>query len=148
MLQFSNSSRVMETETISKNEWSLKKQMIRRSYFQEKIMRETNRTMIILLLMLIFSNCSAYKSVHTSNVGIGMSKSEVVEKIGKKPKLIGQKQYKEGLFEVIEFRCYDFWHGVLEDAYWFYFLNNKLLFWGQPSSNWQKEADSYIGGIQ
>lgn len=89
----------------------------------------------------ILTGCAAYKSINLFNLKIGMAKHEVVRAIGKNPdNLIGAKQYSDGTVEVLQYSRYDHWASQLQERYWLYFFNDKLIQWGRPG-DWQKEAD-------
>lgn len=96
---------------------------------------------ILLMVTTILTGCAAYKSINLFSLKIGMTKSEVVQAIGKNPdNLIGAKQYDDGTVEVLQYSRYDAWYGQLQERYWLYFFNDKLVQWGRPG-DWQKEAD-------
>ena len=99
------------------------------------------RTLFVILSLLILSSCAAYKGVNLFSLKIGMTKSEVVNSVGKNPdNLIGAKQYEDGTMEVIQYSKYNAWTGMLEERYWLYFFNDYVLQWGRPG-DWQREAD-------
>lgn len=70
-----------------------------------------------------------------------MSRSEVQHKLKRKPdNLIGSRQYPEGIVEVLQYSRYDPWFAQLQERYYLYFLNDKLVTWGRPG-DWESQAD-------
>jgi hypothetical protein len=97
---------------------------------------------ILLTITVILTGCSAwYGNINLFNLQIGMTKSEAMRAIGRSPdNLIGAKKYPDGTVEVIQYSRYDVWYGQLQERYWLYFFNDKLIQWGRPG-DWEKEAD-------
>lgn len=94
----------------------------------------------LLFFLVLTVGCAAYKTINLANIQLGMSKTEVLAKIGKKPdNVIGSKQYPEGRIDVLQFTKYDM-HNAIDERYWLYFLNDTLKQWGRPG-DWSKEAD-------
>lgn len=95
----------------------------------------------LFFIALIIISCAASKGINLSRISLGMTKEEVLEKLGKRPdNVIGSKQFPEGTVEVIQFSKYDAWTAQLTERYWLYFLDGKLKQWGRPG-DWKKEAD-------
>lgn len=101
-------------------------------------------TFVVALLLL--SSCGSKKSMalHPERLSLGMSKQEVISVMGEHItlKIIGSKAYDSGTIEVGQY--YDkklmYGQGLVEEIYYLYFLDNKLVQWGRPQ-DWQKEAD-------
>ena len=96
---------------------------------------------VLLMVITILTGCASYKSIPLMNLEIGMSKKEVIKALKKKPdNMIGAKRYDDGTVEVLQYSRNEVWYGQLEERYWIYFFNDKLVQWGRPG-DWQKEAD-------
>ncbi len=97
---------------------------------------------ILAFIALSFlTGCKTYQNIPLINLEIGMSKSEVIQVLGREPdNLIGAKQYADGIVEVLQYSRYSIVDSSLAERYWLYFLNNKLNQWGRPG-DWEKEAD-------
>ncbi|MGB4848514.1 MAG: hypothetical protein WBP41_11380 [Saprospiraceae bacterium] len=99
------------------------------------------KLLTLVIAISILSSCASWKSINLFNLKIGMTKSEVVQAIGKNPdNLIGAKQYPDGTVEVLQYSRRGVWYGELQEMYWLYFFNDKLIQWGRPG-DWQREAD-------
>jgi len=110
-----------------------------REFKMKKVLR---KFAILLTVTAILTGCAPYKKVHFNNIQIGMSKKEVNKAVGKKPSnFIGSKKYPDGTVEVLQYNKYDIWHGNLEERFWLYFYNDKIVKWGVPSTDWETEAD-------
>jgi hypothetical protein len=100
----------------------------------------------LLLLALVITSCGSKKSMalHPERLSVGMTKQQVIYAMGDHipMKIIGSKAYPAGTIEVGQY--YDkklmMGQGVVEEIYYLYFLENKLIQWGRPQ-DWQREAD-------
>lgn len=93
------------------------------------------------LAIILFISCAGSKNINLSDISLGMTKKEVIERMKKKPdNLIGAKKYPEGTLEVLQFTKYDALYHFVIERYWLYFWNDKLSQWGRPG-DWKKEAD-------
>jgi hypothetical protein len=101
------------------------------------------RFLVIFIVAIFLNGCSAYKGINLFSLKIGMSKTETIAAIGKKPdNLIGAKKFDDGMVEVIQYTKYNPYAMTVEvqEQYWLYYLDDKLVQWGRPG-DWQKEAD-------
>lgn len=97
---------------------------------------------LILCIAVIASACQMLKRVNTFNLEIGMTKSEAIHALQKKPdNIVGAKQYDDGVLEVVQFS------GPAAasskdhmEKYWLYFFDDRLVEWGQPL-DWQVETE-------
>lgn len=100
-----------------------------------------NRLFYMLSLCTVFTACNSYKNIKLYRISPGMTKGEVVTTLGKAPdNIIGSKNYPEGLLEVMQYSRKDAWYGQMQEMYWLYFLNGRLIQWGRPG-DWEREAD-------
>ena len=100
---------------------------------------------ITLLFLILFCSCGPTQQV-LSDISINMTKQEVKQQIGKPNTVRGSITNKYGqVVEVWEYRLYQY-SGAVEglspyyDLYWLYFVDSKLVQWGQ-AGDWQREAD-------
>lgn len=104
------------------------------------------RILLILLTLTLTISCGSKKSMalHPERLNLGMSKQEVITAMGDHipMKIIGSKMYKNGSIEVGQY--YDkklmYGQGVVEEIYYLYFYDGKLVQWGRPQ-DWKSEAD-------
>lgn len=99
---------------------------------------------IFFIVQLTFS-CSSKKSMalHPERLSLGMSRAEVITAMGEHIplKIIGSKMYQNGTIEVGQYYDKKLMYGrVVEEIYYLYFYNDKLVQWGRPQ-DWQREAD-------
>jgi hypothetical protein len=72
------------------------------------------------------------------NLKLNMTKSEVISNIGKPTAARGSLTNKYD--QIIEIWEYTLWKGPVTADYWLYFVDNRLVQWGE-AGDWQKEAD-------
>lgn len=95
------------------------------------------------MLATAIARCKAYGKIDLAKIRLGMSRTEVERKLKRADNLIGYRQYPEGVIEVLQYSRYDPWIGELQERYWFYFLNDKLVTLGRPG-DWKREADRIV----
>lgn len=91
-------------------------------------------------------SCGSKKSMalYPERLSLGMTKQEVKTAMGEHipMKIIGSKYYENGRIEVGQY--YDkkliYGRGVVEEVYYLWFYNDKLVQWGRPQ-DWRREAD-------
>lgn len=102
------------------------------------------RMILIGVLFLVFlAGCTKYNfsSLEMRKLNIGMSKQDVETALEMPPyNVIGAKKFAKGIVEIWEYRKHNWADGSLAEAYWLYFLNDRLEQWGRPG-DWSKEAD-------
>ena len=98
-----------------------------------------------ILVIAFILGCAATSQV-LSRVSLGMTKAGVRNQIGEPTAVRGAIINKYGqCIDVWEYRLYRY-SGAIEglspyfDLYWLYFVDDKLVQWGQ-AGDWQKEAD-------
>lgn len=104
------------------------------------------KQILTITLLVLLTACGSKKSMalHPERLSIGMTKQEVITTMGDHipMKVIGSKVYSNGTIEVGQY--YDkklmYGRGLVEEIYYLYFLDNKLIQWGRPQ-DWQREAD-------
>lgn len=89
---------------------------------------------ILIMALYLFLGCAG----RLMDLHLGMTKSDVVSKIGKPVSARGSITNKHG--QVVEVWEYWFYKGPQPADYWLYFVENKLVQWGE-AGDWQKEAD-------
>lgn len=92
---------------------------------------------ILFLIALLSSSCTAFKTPNFSNINIGMSKEEVVKRLGNKYTIISAKKYDDGVLEIFQYLKVPAIAATSSDTEynWFFFFNNKLDEWG-PKENY------------
>ena len=99
------------------------------------------RSTILSFIAVLFFSCATNKKYDLGKITIGMTKSEVIKKLGKKPKnVVGAKQYPKGIIEVLQYKRREPWLGITTNNTYLYFLNDTLRQYSVPS-DWQVEAD-------
>lgn len=107
------------------------------------------KILLALFVVTLFCSCATVtKSFDFSQIKIGMSKEEVSAKLKRPPyKILGAKQYPNGVMDVQEYYYYSALNGDVHD-YWLYFWDNKLVKYETPDirgkvnhNPWQDEMD-------
>jgi hypothetical protein len=88
-----------------------------------------------LLAVLAVSLSACAPALKTNEVALGMSKDEVIQKLGAPHGVISSERLDNNLSEVLEYRRDGLWWGDLDETYWFYFNDNKLEKWGRPGDH-------------
>jgi hypothetical protein len=110
------------------------------SYNSLKMKSKIKLISLLFFVSFLFS-CYTNKKYNVDKITLGMNKTEVINKLGKKPKnIVGAKSYPKGLIEVLEYKRREPWLGITTNHTYFYFLNDTLRQYGNPS-DWQTEAD-------
>lgn len=84
--------------------------------------------------------CASYNAIDTGAFRIGMTKSEAQAVMDNRGRLIGAKEYEEGIVEVISVTRLDLGDSSVAEEYWLYFFDGRLEKWGRPG-DWQRQAD-------
>lgn len=85
-----------------------------------------------ILLAALMVGLMACASQTFQEVRLGMTKQQMVSAAGNPDAVIASYQTDGETVEVFEYRHDNLWWGDLEDPYWFYFANNKLVRWDRP----------------
>jgi len=90
----------------------------------------------------ILASCAISKDTDFSQIKLDMTKEEFLN-INLDPRIIGSKNYNNGLLEIYE--RIDFRHRPIESQrhYWFYFYDEKLEEWGPKENFIPNEYDKY-----
>lgn len=85
----------------------------------------------LLLTTLLLTSCSTFKGADFSKISIGMTKEEVVKRLGNKYTIISAKRYEDGILEIYQYLNVGNIYATSDAAYnWLFFFNNKLEEWG------------------
>jgi uncharacterized lipoprotein YmbA len=99
----------------------------------------------LVLFAMLLASCNATKDIKLYNLEVGMSKSEAKQAIRKKPdNSICAKQYIDGQVEVVQYSRYELdahFNRRLQERYWVYFFNDKLVGWQRAGDDCIEEAD-------
>ncbi len=92
---------------------------------------------ILFLIALLSSSCAAFKTPNFGSVSIGMSKEEVIKRLGNKYTIISAKKYDDGVLEILQYQRFATVSttGNDNDYNWLFFFNNQLDEWG-PKTNY------------
>lgn len=100
------------------------------------------KSFVFVIVLLVLYSCAANRKYDLSKISMGMSKSQVIKMLGKKPRtVVGAKQYPKGVVEVLQYKRREPWLGITTNNTYLYFLNDTLRKYGPPSS-WEAQADS------
>jgi len=105
--------------------------------------------LILTLLIFFLPACNSTKNIKLYKLNVGMAKSEVEQTLRKRPdNSICAKQYPEGHVEVIQYSRYEldaYFTPRLQEKYWLYFYNGRLIKWHPAGGDCEAEADRTYG---
>ena len=84
------------------------------------------------LLATLALGLAACAARNFENVRLGMTQQQMIATAGEPHGVIAGYEANGERVEVFEYRRGNLWWGDLEDPYWFYFANDKLVKWGRP----------------
>ena len=93
-------------------------------------------------LLLFLGSCAALRHGDMSLISLGMSKENVIQRIGKPNMVVIAQSTEDGPLEVYEYmpgEVNSYTDQVERRPIWVYFLNNEVIEWG-PGEDWQKDA--------
>ena len=103
------------------------------------------RYLVIFIVPFVLLQC-ATSAKSLTKISLGMIKGEVISALGEPTAARGSITNKyDQVVEVWEYRLYQY-EGAIEglspyyNLYWLYFVDNKLVQWGQ-AGDWEREAD-------
>ena len=85
-----------------------------------------------ILLVALTVGLSACASQSFQDVRLGMTRQQMVSTAGKPDAVIASFQADGETIEVFEYQRDGLWWGDLEDPFWFYFSNDRLVRWDRP----------------
>lgn len=85
-----------------------------------------------ILLVALLLGLTACASQSFQDVRLGMTKQQMVSAAGNPDAVIASFQTEGETVEVFEYQRDNLWWGDLEDPFWFYFSNNRLVRWDRP----------------
>ena len=90
-------------------------------------------------LLLFLASCAALRHGDMSLISLGMSKENVVKRIGKPNMVVMAQSTEDGPLEVYEYMPVE--RNSYTDSFenrpvWVYFLNDEVIEWG-PGEDWQ-----------
>ncbi|QQT31112.1 hypothetical protein I6I99_00615 [Sphingobacterium multivorum] len=116
--------------------------MIQRNY--NRIFRATLATIFTLIL---FSNCKIFQGPDLTKIQVGMTKAQVIQKLGKPDAIVAAKKYQKGILEIYEYNTSQLENPVDSASgfrqYWLHFFNDELQEWGTKRNYSPREYDHY-----
>lgn len=98
--------------------------------------------LFLLVAALVVSACAQQTF---ENVELGMNKQQVIEVAGRPDSVIASHEIEdEGLVEIFEYRQGGWWWGDVDEAYWFFFMNDELARWGRPGDYLRYVDSRYV----
>lgn len=85
-----------------------------------------------ILLGVLAVSLTACASQTFQDVRLGMTTQQMVDAAGKPDGVIASYRTDGETVEVFEYRRDNLWWGNLEEPFWFYFSDNKLVRWDRP----------------
>jgi hypothetical protein len=85
-----------------------------------------------ILLATLIVGVTACASQTFQDVRLGMTKQQMETAAGNPDGVIASYEADGKTVEIFEYRRDNLWWGNLEDPYWFYFTNNRLVRWARP----------------
>jgi len=85
-----------------------------------------------ILLFAVVVGITGCASQTFQDVRLGMTRQQMVDTAGKPDAVIASFQTNGETVEVFEYQRDNLWWGDLEDPFWFYFSNNRLVRWDRP----------------